>query len=827
MTQFPVKSALALLLPAVLITGCGGSTGASVEPNTGAAISEPDNSQANNSSSGNTIQTPGTTDAAIPATPVATTPTVTNTVSGRVADGYLQGATVCVDINENSACDDDEPSSISGTGGTYQLDIPADATDKPIIADVPETAIDEDTGEAIGKKLILSTPADRPGFISPITTLVHEELKGNPNLTVEDAEGSVQQVLGITGEDRAGLFEDYVAKQKNNKDKSADEYRYLHETARVIATMMDGIQTQVEQAATENGLDFTTDQDTRKAMRELVRKEVKELLPDISLAVAAELQQNESAVTDLAGSEEPVLIDVAKVAENLERGKSQLDLVEKIDAIRGNVEAEKVAMKDLLSQGIYWLEVECDREDIHEGDNLESDAISPEQIILDDDGAPTLVDIPEHCFAEYGHITVEGLNNELVENTFEYDVSTGEWVAIYEDDSEQPLGLHLQDGEWVQASHEGPGGSVEFTEDGGAVLSTGLGKMLVYASSHALDNKPVAHHIFRRGGNNKFLSLLNGTQMFPEGSEAYTLFIKREGTAHVLFNWQPYEDESDCEAFNGNCNVVDVMDEAGFSPASSLDAIRELSVNGVSLTGIVYHHYEGRPVDIELSANNDSDNGLPEAGTALWFTPPDEFDTDNLEPGFEPAFEPAAYDCATEDQIAQQDPASFELPPCALVKVPDYCYSPDGEKQSQTFIDVVIFNDAQTVEGSAPVSPQFPADCPQHPEEITDANQQTEFRVQNDDAEYDKKDITKKRVLGKSKWKVITVDGVSMVEIEIPVPVKHSTDVDDLEALLLIEQSGYVRRGAKLLDVESEDALMYSLPAFETLQPVAEKYLAR
>ena len=283
MTPFPPKSALALLLPVALLTGCGGGgSGASVQPDIGAAMTQPaptDGDTASTTDTATSTVIPPKDTVVIP--PTDTTTEVANTVSGRVADGYLQGATVCVDINENDACDEGEPSSISGEGGTYQLDIPADATDKPIIADVPETAIDEDTGEAIGKKLVLSTPADRPEFISPITTLVHEELKDNPNLTVEDAEGTVQEVLGITGEDRASLFEDYVARQKNNSDNRAEDYRYLHQTARVIATMMDGIQEQVEQAAIDNGLDFTADKDTREAMRQLVRKEVKDLLPDI------------------------------------------------------------------------------------------------------------------------------------------------------------------------------------------------------------------------------------------------------------------------------------------------------------------------------------------------------------------------------------------------------------------------------------------------------------------------------------------------------------------------------------------------------------------
>jgi len=103
-------------------------------------------------------------------------------LAGRVADGYIQGATVCVDINENDACDENEPFAISGPGGIYDLRVPAGAENKPIVAAIPADAIDEDTGEVVGSPLVFIAPASRPEFISPITTLVHHEITANPIL---------------------------------------------------------------------------------------------------------------------------------------------------------------------------------------------------------------------------------------------------------------------------------------------------------------------------------------------------------------------------------------------------------------------------------------------------------------------------------------------------------------------------------------------------------------------------------------------------------------------------------------------------------------------
>jgi len=64
------------------------------------------------------------------ATDEETSSAATQIVSGRVADGYIRGATVCVDLNENDSCDTDEPSAITGPGGTYDLNIPEGATRK-------------------------------------------------------------------------------------------------------------------------------------------------------------------------------------------------------------------------------------------------------------------------------------------------------------------------------------------------------------------------------------------------------------------------------------------------------------------------------------------------------------------------------------------------------------------------------------------------------------------------------------------------------------------------------------------------------------------------
>ena len=92
---------------------------------------------------------------------------------GAVADGYLVGATVCLDLNENNECDTDEPSATSGENGVFTISTSTQADlDASIVVEVSSTTIDEDTGAAVGAAYTLTAPAGS-AFVSPITTLAH------------------------------------------------------------------------------------------------------------------------------------------------------------------------------------------------------------------------------------------------------------------------------------------------------------------------------------------------------------------------------------------------------------------------------------------------------------------------------------------------------------------------------------------------------------------------------------------------------------------------------------------------------------------------------
>lgn len=166
-----------------------------------------------------------------PETPI-TTPTTT-TISGKVADGYLRGANVCLDLNTNKICDLGEPSATSTAGGVFNIEdiTQSDIDTYPLIVEIiKNVTVDEDTpNTAISQSYTLSAPAGYT-FISPLTTMIQNEIeKGNEAL---QAEITVQQQLGTS----ISLNRDYIDGQNNDENKQ--EFEKLHQIAQVAARVI-------------------------------------------------------------------------------------------------------------------------------------------------------------------------------------------------------------------------------------------------------------------------------------------------------------------------------------------------------------------------------------------------------------------------------------------------------------------------------------------------------------------------------------------------------------------------------------------------------------
>ncbi len=125
------------------------------------------------------------------------------TVSGVVADGPLGGATACYDLNDNAVCDAGEPGAVSDADGNFSFDIDAAvAGQHGMVVEVPATAIDKDTGAAVGTAFTLKSPPTGASgaqdvFVSPLSTLV-VDVAASQGLATSEAAAVVQSQLGLS-----------------------------------------------------------------------------------------------------------------------------------------------------------------------------------------------------------------------------------------------------------------------------------------------------------------------------------------------------------------------------------------------------------------------------------------------------------------------------------------------------------------------------------------------------------------------------------------------------------------------------------------------------
>ncbi len=154
--------------------------------------------------------------------------TAQSTIDGKAVDGYLQFATVCLDINQDGYCQNTEPNTQTDKNGTFALKITSQLQaqenyDKAML--LVYGGKDVDTGMDFNGKLL--APKDgKIVNVTPITTLVakavQKELKAAPKLTPEQIKEKIQtsrkrvaQALDIAEED---MDKDPVAEQKAGKE---------------------------------------------------------------------------------------------------------------------------------------------------------------------------------------------------------------------------------------------------------------------------------------------------------------------------------------------------------------------------------------------------------------------------------------------------------------------------------------------------------------------------------------------------------------------------------------------------------------------------------
>ncbi len=173
------------------------------------------------------------------------TSTPTAAISGRVADGYLVGATVFMDKNGNYQLDAGEPSATTKDDGSYTLMNvdPADVGKYPIVAMATKgVTLDKDTSLFVNNSYVLSMPATaisgtvNSNFISPMSTLVREKMAANSSMTLTDAMTQLRNQMNLPA--GIDMMADYVAGSQSGTN--AAQYQTMHTTAQQMAGLMAG-----------------------------------------------------------------------------------------------------------------------------------------------------------------------------------------------------------------------------------------------------------------------------------------------------------------------------------------------------------------------------------------------------------------------------------------------------------------------------------------------------------------------------------------------------------------------------------------------------------
>lgn len=182
----------------IALTACGG--GSSTSPtSTGGATSNP----------------------STPSTPVTVT----------VMDGLIRNAKVCVDSNNNNACDAGEIQGSTDANGQVTLSIPtASLGAAKIIANVGTDAVDVDNG-AVPTAFTMTAPATggTTAVVSPLTTMVQTKMETD-KVSLQDAINYVKAQTGLT---TASPMDNFIEKRA-----SSAEHRKAGDVARLLVLSM-------------------------------------------------------------------------------------------------------------------------------------------------------------------------------------------------------------------------------------------------------------------------------------------------------------------------------------------------------------------------------------------------------------------------------------------------------------------------------------------------------------------------------------------------------------------------------------------------------------
>ncbi|MBV1916281.1 MAG: hypothetical protein KUG72_12905 [Pseudomonadales bacterium] len=426
----------------------------------------------------------------------------TTTHSGVAADGYLINATVCLDLNNNKACDsDDGPHATTDENGAFSLEATQSQIDSNpviLIATAGET-LDLDTGVAVTKDFVLTAPAGSE-FVSPLTTLVQAKIEENryvDGYSLENAVEAIQELLGTDAE----LLEDYVAKEESG-DPDAADYQRLHEIAQVATQIIANNSEAAEGAAQEQNSESTPD--------ELFRLVIAEVVDDIELiadAVDDDTAEEFDPATVLAVVEDDVEMDTSDIDDQVEQQQTEENTV-----------IADIAALVSSTGGLNWFDLNLD-EETGGFDGLETGTITY-------DAATGTTEDTDLIVESDGSLTVRLIGIQ------DLTLTPLGWV----DDDEKVKVAVNADGS-IDLNYQVLNGSITLIEH-------------VTGTKVDVSNQAIAPFITSEDGPFDATAIV-GSAVFSPGAEAYKLTFITKQDVYKLWNWSCGDN-----LVGGMCNAV-------------------------------------------------------------------------------------------------------------------------------------------------------------------------------------------------------------------------------------------------------------------------------
>ncbi|WP_061037700.1 hypothetical protein [Vibrio coralliirubri] len=425
-------------------------------------------------------------------------------LTAKAADGYLVGANACLDLNSNKVCDKDEPSAVTGDDGSFTIDnLTQEQLEQGtlLIEVVAGQTIDTDNPGVVLSKSYRLTAPPKSAFISPLTTLIQNEIESGSSL--EEAKTAIQEKLGTA----LDLTQDYIEAKNNNDlaDSQKAAFESLHRVAQVTASVMAENTDALSETAAGAGISV-------EALTALINEEVTRVLDEVVKNIEAAGENFNPS--DIASSinRDHIAIDDS----NLE------DKIKENEANKGSKQADLAKL--IKTDGINWFG----------GDN----------------------DTGKDLVVAYGTLKSDA-DNSVTDTSYIYDYFAEQFVEFeYTPDTNSMV---LGQNGW-EASDDTLT-SVKPNKDGSLTLESRSSIFSEVASAKQLDisGLNVRSIMDQTDNENVWSNIMPVGLKFPDNTTAYKLSVEDIYDNIYTFykgNWCAEYSPDRYEALNNSCNGI-------------------------------------------------------------------------------------------------------------------------------------------------------------------------------------------------------------------------------------------------------------------------------